>query len=154
MKLILIATLATCVAIGDSGAANASITEYVRPQPDAPIQLTLCKGAIQFTSNRWGTNSSSLLTGADFKNVSGKMAIEVVVKFKLSNALGAPMDNILDQATGQFSPDAQINGNSWAQTDAWPGLGEVQCSVARVLFSDGSDWKAPVELPLPSPSPA
>lgn len=147
--------LLTCLLLATASETRAagSITEYVLPQPDSPIQLSNCKAGVQFLQNRWGTNSSNLVTGADFKNVSGKMAIEIVVGVRLSNALGTVMDTILNQSTGKFSPGAEIDGNTWSQTDSWPGLGEVRCSVARVLFSDGSDWNAPAGLPKPSLSP-
>jgi hypothetical protein len=140
------------IRVPESPAAG-SITEYVLPQPDSPIQLTNCKAGVQFSTNRWGTNSSLLTVGADFRNVSSKTAIEIVVGARLSNALGRVMDTILNQSTGKFSPGAEIGGNTWSQTDSWPGLGEVRCSVARVLFSDGTDWNAPAEAPSPSPAP-
>jgi hypothetical protein len=134
------------------GPAKASITEYVRPQPDSPVEISSCGAGIGFSDNRWGTITSSLTVGADFMNISSKPAIEVVFKMQLSNALGEVMDSILEQATGQFGPNAPIKGNRWSQTDAWPGLGEVQCSVARVLFADGTDWTAPKPSPSPVPS--
>jgi hypothetical protein len=133
--------------------ANAgSITEYVRPQPDSPVQISLCSAGIEFFENRWGAINSTLNVGTDFTNISGKPAIEVVFRMQMSNALGDVMDSILEQTTGQFGPNVPIKGTHWTPTDAWPGLGEVQCSVARVLFSDGSDWNAPRSVPSPAPS--
>jgi hypothetical protein len=133
-------------------ASAGSITAYVRPQPDAPVQITACGAGVQFLGNQWGAITSTLNLGADFTNVSNKPAIEVVFRMRLSNALGDPMDNVLEQSTGQFAPNAPIKGNHWAQTDSWPGLGEVQCSIARVLFSDGTDWTAPKSTPSDGPS--
>ena len=154
MKKSIVACFSLVAILRTSAPAYASITEYVLPQPDSPIQIASCNTSLQFSSNRWGTNSSELVTGADFQNVSAKVAIEVVFRLRLSNALGALMDNILGQVTGQFSPNSLIKGNKWSQTDAWPGLGEVQCSVARVLFADGTDWNAPKVASSPSPLPS
>lgn len=148
-----IASLLAVMLCALSPATAGSITEYVRPQPEAPVQISSCGVGVQFSGNQWGAITSTLNLGADFTNTSSKGAIEVVFRMQLSNALGDVMDNVLEQATGQFAPNAPIKGNRWAQTDAWPGLGEVQCSVARVLFSDGSDWTAPKSVPSAAPSP-
>lgn len=152
IKLAALTFLIGTIMCSPTSVTAGSITEYVRPQPDAPVQISSCGAGVQFFENRWGAITSTLTVGADFTNIASKPAIEVVFRMQLSNALGDFMDNILEQATGQFAPSVPIKGNTWSQTDAWPGLGEVQCSVARVLFIDGSDWTAPKPAPSPVPS--
>jgi hypothetical protein len=129
------------------------VAGYVQPQPSAPVQISSCTAGVQFISNGWGTAFSRLNTGAEFRNISPKVAVAVLIHLQLSNAFGAVMDNRFGQATGQFAPDAVIRGNHWSETDTWPGLSVVRCSVSRVLFSDGSVWAEPKSQESPSPYP-
>jgi hypothetical protein len=135
----------------DSNAAT--MAEYVKSQPDAPVQLTTCTAGIQFSKNRWGTTTATLGTLVDFRNASTKTAVAVLIRFQMSNTMGVVLDNLFEQATGTFSPDSTIRGNHWSETDTWPGLTIMQCSVNRVQFSDGSAWAEPQSAPSPSPSP-
>ncbi len=132
--------------------ANAGIAPYVQPQPYAPVQITGCFAGVQFVNTRWGTSSSNLNTGVDFKNISSKTVVAVLFRLQLANAFGNVMDNQFAQATGDFAPDAVIKGNHWSDTDTWPGLGIIQCTVNRVLFSDGAVWNEPRTQPSPVPS--
>jgi hypothetical protein len=131
------------------------IAKFTQPQPDAPVLITNCLGGVQFSSNQWGTSSSTLMTGVDFKNISGKTAVAVLFRLQLSNAFGDVMDNRFGSATGQFAPAAQIDGNHWATNDIWAGLGTIRCSVNRVLFSDGSVWRESADdIASPAPEPS
>jgi hypothetical protein len=136
------------------GPAAAGVAGDVQPQPDAPIQITRCTASVQFVSNGWGTAFSRLNTGVDFRNASTKTIVAALFRLKLSDAFGDALGNLFGQASGQFSPDAVITGNHWSETDTWAGLGIVECSVARVLFSDDSTWIAPSGAAPPSPSPS
>jgi len=138
--------------LSPAAARAGGIAKVVQPQPDAPVQISTCSAGIAFSSNQWGTTRSQLNTAADFENVSTKTAVSVLIRFQLSNGFGDVMDNTFGQATGKFSANAPIVGNHWASTDEWPGLGEIRCSVSRVLFDDGSVWKDK-EATTPSPSP-
>lgn len=129
------------------------MAQYIELQPGAPIQLTACAAGVQFSRNRWGTTNSALNTVVDFRNASSKTAVAVLIRFQISNALGAVLDNLFEQATGLFSPDSVIKGNHWSDTDTWPGLTIMQCSVNRVQFSDGSVWTEPKSQASPAPSP-
>jgi len=130
------------------------IAESIQPQPDAPVQISGCTAGIQFVSNGWGTSFSRLNTGVDFKNTSAKVSVAVLFRLQLSNAFGDVLGNIFGQATGQFATGAVISGNRWSNTDTWPGLAVVQCSVSRVLFFDGSVWPEPQGQASPTPSPS
>jgi hypothetical protein len=133
--------------------ANAGLAEYALPQPDAPVQVIGCTAGIQFTGNRWGTTYSTLNTAVDFKNASPKTAVAVLFRLQMTSAFGNVMDNQFAQASGQFAPDTVIKGNHWSDTDTWPGLSIIQCSVNRVQFSDGSVWTEPKAQPSPTPTP-
>ena len=78
---------------------------------------------------------------AQFKNVSSKVAVAVLIRFQLESVFGDVLDNRFGQTSGKFSPDTEIDGNKWSDTDIWAGLGAVRCSVSRVLFDDGSRWR-------------
>jgi hypothetical protein len=134
------------------------LAKYVLPQPDAPVLISGCSAGIDFVSNQWGTTYSRLNTAADFKNTSTKVAVSVLIRMQLANAFGGILDNRYGQATGEFSPAALIAGTHWSETDRWPGLAEVQCSVERVLFSDGTVWSSEHDAassapPSAAPSP-
>jgi hypothetical protein len=134
------------------------IARYVKPQQDAPARVTGCGASVQFFNNAWGTSGSALTTSVDFQNASSKTIVAVMFRLQLEDAFGTVIDNVTIQATGTFSPDTTIRGNHWSASDRWPGLGIVQCSVHRVLFSDGSTWEEALDRPAPppvsSPSPS
>ena len=136
-----------------SGPAAASgIAVYALPQPDSPVALTSCNAGIRFASNAWGTNSSLLDIVVDFRNQSSRNAVAVLFRFQLTNATASYVDNIFEQSSGSFATNTLIKGNHWSNTDMWPGLGIVQCSVSRVQFSDGSAWNEPKVKPSPPPT--
>jgi hypothetical protein len=131
-----------------------TMAQFAATQPDAPVQIQTCSSTFQMQNNRWGTHESTLNLLVDFKNSSSKQAVAVLVRFQMTNAFGVVLDNVFEQATGTFSPDAIIRGNHWSEIDTWPGLSIMQCSVNRVQFSDGSAWSEPRIQPSPSPSPS
>lgn len=153
MRALVASGLALAASLCLIAPAKAGIAGDVHPQPDAPITITRCAADVRFSENRWGTFSSTLNTYVDFRNTSSKSAVAVLFRLQLSNAFGDVLDNIFGQATGQFAPSAVITGNHWSDTDRWAGLGIIECSVARVLFSDDSTWIAPKDQASPTPSP-
>jgi hypothetical protein len=156
MKLgaVSVAVALATLSLATSAARAGGIAAYALPQPDAPVVVTGCGASVQFVSNGWGTSFSRLTTSADFENHSTKTAVAVLIRLQLSSVFGVVLDNRFANATGQFSPGASIKGNHWSDTDTWAGLGAIQCSVGRVLFSDGSSWIEPRSPSLPSPSPS
>ena len=103
---------ATCAAVD-----AAQIADYVAPQPDVPVKILSCRSAVQFSSGAYGTNHANLTTIVDFQNVGSKSVVAVLLRFQMSNALGDVLDNILEQATGQFATDAVIRGTHFDETD-------------------------------------
>jgi len=144
------------VTVDMKAASAGGVAGYALPQSDAPVQVTSCAAGVQFVSNGWGTSFSRLNTSVDFVNHATKAAVAVLFRLQLSSVFGTILDNRFASATGEFSPEASIKGNHWSDTDSWPGLGIVQCSISRVQFADGSTWIEPraVASPSPAPSPA
>jgi hypothetical protein len=142
-----------------TGRAEAGgIAVSVLPQPQAPIQISKCSAAVNFNEYVGRLFTSSLNWSIEFKNTAKESAVSVQFRVKLSNAYGELLDNVVTQATGHFATDVSITGNHWSESDTWPGMGEVQCSVRRVLFSDGSAWNEPespgVGTSPPTPNPS
>jgi hypothetical protein len=44
--------------------------------------------------------------------------------------------------TGAFAPAIVIDNTHWLNVNSWPTLGEMICSVSRVVFQDGTVWNA------------
>lgn len=147
-----VAAFALLVTTTFGTATAVNVATYIAPQPDSPVQVTACYGAVRYLNNGWGTHYTVLDTGADFRDDSSKTVAAVLIRFELSSVFGDVMDNLFGQAAGQFSTATVIQGNKWTTTDAWPGLGIVRCSISRVLFTDGSVWRA-IGMPTPSPGP-
>ncbi len=141
--LFLIAGLAVAEANG--------IATYVEPQPNAPVQVLGCNAGLQYVNSGYGTSFYRLNMFAQFKNASSKVAVAVLIRFQLENSFGDVLDNQFGQSAGKFSPDVEIDGNKWTNTDIWAGLGAVRCSVSRVLFDDGSTWRD-TDAPAPTNS--
>jgi hypothetical protein len=148
--VIVFAALALMVFTRSAVAAN--IATYIAPQSDSPVQITGCYAGVRFVSNGWGTHFSMLDVGVSFRNDSPKTAVAVLTRFELSSVFGDVMGNLFGQSAGQFATGVAIDGNKWSNTDTWPGLGIVRCSVSRVLFADGSVWTA-TGMPTPTPGP-
>lgn len=123
-------------------AANANgIATYVERQADAPVQVLGCNAGLQYINSGYGTSFYRLNMYAQFRNVSSKVAVAVLIRFQLESVFGDVLDNRFGQTAGKFSPETEIDGNKWSDTDIWAGLGAVRCSVSRVLFDDGSTWR-------------
>src|SRR5579871_2985167 len=105
-RLLMTAWAAVAIVANAAAAGAGGVAVSIRPQPDAPVQLSKCTAAIQFQGNGFGVISSFLNTGADFKNVSDKVAVAVLVRLRLANAFGDELGTLFGQATGQFSKDA------------------------------------------------
>lgn len=117
------------------------IATYVEPQAGAPVQVIGCNAGLQYVNSGFGTEFYRLNMYAQFKDVSQKAAVAVLIRFQLENAFGDVLDDRFGQTSGTFSPNVEIDGNKWSDTDIWAGLGAVRCSVSRVLFQDGSTWR-------------
>lgn len=125
------------------------IATYVEPQAAAPVQVTGCNAGLQYVNSGYGTEFYRLNMFAQFENRSAKVAVAVLIRFQLESAFGDVLDSRFGQSSGTFSPNVEIDGNKWSDTDIWAGLGAVRCSVSRVLFQDGSTWRdsgAPASL--------
>lgn len=120
-----------------------AIATFTEHQTGAPISITKCKADIRSVNNGWGTHFLVLDTGSSFQNNSTKVAVAVLIHFRLASVFGDVMGNRFGESSGNFSPHVVIDGNKWSTTDVWPGLGIVRCSVSRVLFVDGSTWADP-----------
>jgi hypothetical protein len=134
------------------GVAKANeIATYVEPQTGAPVEVLGCNAGLQYVNSGYGTSFYRLNMYAQFENTSSKIAVAVLIRFQLENAFGDVLDNRFGQTSGKFSPETEIDGNKWSDTDIWAGLGAVRCSVSRVLFDDGSTWHD-ANTPLPTAS--
>jgi hypothetical protein len=132
------------------GAAKANgIATYIESQPAAPVEVLGCNAGLQYINSGYGTSFYRLNMYAQFKNTSSKVAVAVLIRFQLENAFGDVLDSRFGQTSGKFSPDTEIDGNKWSDTDIWASLGAVRCSVSRVLFDDGSTWH---DTGAPSPT--
>jgi hypothetical protein len=132
--------LVAFLAISTSVAHAGGIATYIETQENAPIQVLGCNAGLQYVNSGYGTEFYRLNMFAQFRNVSSTTAVAVLVHFQLADAFGDVLDNQFGQSSGQFSPGVEIDGQKWSNTDTWPGLGTVRCSVSRVLFDDGSTW--------------
>lgn len=132
-------------------AEASGIATYEQAQPSAPVQVVGCNAGLQFVNSGYGTEFYRLNMFAQFKNVSSKVAVAVLIRFQLENAFGDVLDDRFGESSGTFSPGVEIDGNKWSDTDIWAGLGAVRCSVSRVLFQDGSSWRD-AGTPVPTSS--
>lgn len=137
--------------VGEASATASGIATFIQPQASAPVQIVGCNAGLQHVSNGWGTDFYRLNMFAQFRNATAKTAVAVLVRFQLADAFGGVLGNRFGESSGHFSPQVEIDGQKWSDTDTWPGLGVVRCSVARVLFDDGSTW-ADEGAPQPSPT--
>jgi|GEM_PF-4811875 hypothetical protein len=131
-------------------ARASGIATYIEAQANAPIQVLGCNAGLQYVNSGYGTEFYRLNMFAQFKNVSSKTAVAVMINFQLADAFGDVLDNLFGQSSGQFSPGIEIDGQKWSNTDTWPGLGSVRCSVSRALFADGSTWTENATSAAPS----
>ncbi len=151
-RVLAVVAMSVAFAVLSNSARAANIATYIAPQPRSPVQITGCFAVLRYVNNGWGTHFNMLDTGVSFRNDSPKVAVAVLARFELSSVFGDVMDNLFGQSAGQFATGVVIDGNKWSTTDTWPGLGVVRCSVSRVLFADGSVWRAG-GMPTPSPGP-
>lgn len=121
-------------------AGASGIATFIKSQPKSPVEVVGCNAGLQYINSGWGTSFYRLNMFAQFKNLSTKTAVAVLIHFQLADAFGDVIDNLFGESSGQFSPDVEIDGQKWSDTDTWPALGVVRCSVSRVLFADGTNW--------------
>lgn len=153
MKTGVIAALALCssVALATPPANASGIATYIEPQPESPVQIVGCNAGLQYVNSGYGTEFYRLNMFAQFKDASSKAAVAVLIRFQLADAFGDVLDSRFGQSSGTFSPGVEIDGQKWSDTDTWPGLSTVRCSVSRVLFDDGSVWRGAETPPASSP---
>ena len=137
----LMVALAMLLIMAPSTASANGIATYAQRQDDATVQVLGCNAALQYINSGYGTSFYRLNMYAQFKNVSSKVAVAVLIRFQLKDAFGDILDSRFGQTAGKFSPDTEIDENKWSDTDVWAGLGAVRCSVSRVLFDGGSTWR-------------
>jgi hypothetical protein len=123
-------------------AIRANPASAIQSQPDAPIRITSCSSKTGHYAGKWGTESDTLHLSVDFTNTSTRDVAAVLAGFELQNQFGTVLGRVTTQASGDFSPSVQIADQHWDGEDEWPGFSTLICSVRRVLFKDGSVWKA------------
>ncbi len=137
MFLALALVLATSAA-----AAAASVSVTITAQADSPVSLLTCNLQKQFVTIARGVSVEGFRTGVTFKNVTQRPIARVVFKFVMRDAAGAEIDSHTLQSVGAFGPAVEIDNISWSNVDNWPTLGDMDCSIERVVFQDGSFWDA------------
>jgi hypothetical protein len=140
-------TIPALFALSTSLAGASGIATYVEPQEASPVRVQGCNAGLEHVNSGWGTDFYRLNMSAQFKNLGSKVAVAVLVHFQLANAFGDVIGNRFGESAGRFSPNVEIDGQKWSETDTWPGLGIVRCSISRVLFDDGSTWTDAQQAP-------
>jgi hypothetical protein len=124
----------------------------ISTQADSPIRITACNSKVQHIRSG-GTDADNLHLSVDFMNTSDRDVVAVLIGFEIQNQFGDDLGDISTQASGNFSPKAAIADQHWDGADEWPGLSTIVCSVQRVLFKDGTVWRADmIGTPAPKAS--
>jgi hypothetical protein len=121
-------------------ASDAAI--QILPQQDPPVSIVNCSLAKQSVQIARGVSVEGLNTGIVFKNNTSKTIGEVTFEFAMLDSSGAMLETRFKESTGAFSPAIVIDNTHWLNVNSWPTLGEMICSVSRVVFQDGTAWNA------------
>ena len=130
----------TFVLATSAACAAASVSVTVTPQADSPVTLMTCTLQKQFVTIARGVSVEGFRTAVTFKNSTQKPIARVDFKFVMREATGAEIDSHTLQSIGMFAPNVEIDNISWSNVDDWPTLGDMDCSIQRVVFQDGSFW--------------
>jgi hypothetical protein len=123
-------------------AANVSVR--VTAQPDSPVALMTCTLQKQFVTIARGVSVEGFRTGVTFKNATQKPISRIDFKFTMRDATGSEIDSEILDGAGTFAPDVEIDNISWNKVDDWPALSDMDCSIQRVVFQDGTSWDASI----------
>jgi hypothetical protein len=96
----------------------------------------------QFVTIARGVSVEGFRTGVTFKNSTQKPIVRVAFKFTMRDTSGSKIDSNTLQGAGTFAPAVEIDNISWNNVDDWPTLADMDCSIQRVVFQDGSVWNA------------
>ena len=106
------------------------------------VSIVNCPLAKQSVQIARGVSVEGLNTGIVFKNNTSKTIGEVIFEFAMLDSSGAMLETRFKESTGAFSPGSVIDNTHWLNVNSWPTLGEMICSVSRVVFQDGTAWNA------------
>lgn len=106
------------------------------------MSIVTCSLAKQSVQIGRGVSVEGLNTGIVFKSASSKAITAVTFRFTMIDASGATLETRFKESTGTFSPAVIIDNIHWLEVNSWPTLSEMNCSVGRVSFQDGTVWNA------------
>jgi hypothetical protein len=117
-----------------------SIAVVITAQAGAPITLTSCTLRKEMMPLARGVSVEGLRTGVVFKNTTLKPIADVAFLFTMRDVSGDVIDSHRLHSKGTYAPNVEIDNINWLSVDSWPTLGDMDCSIDRVVFSDGSAW--------------
>lgn len=162
-KSLLIAVVLASVAAPAAAGLTASIVG-----PSSPVRIDACSAGFGADKVSLGLGLSvsqqdSSLVGAtyDFTNVGEKPIKTIRFHFREVDAFGEGLQLAAFDSdwTGDVAPGQSFTKNTALGSTLNPNIASVQCSVAKVLFDDGSVWSAGqvsaggLYYPSPVPSP-
>jgi hypothetical protein len=139
--------IAACLAL----AAPATAASYQINLPTkiedagSPIHITLCLAGRNNDIGNGGYN-------VNFVNTAPKAATVIEFLFRLRDAFDKVLAYQPAMRQGTFAPTVQQGhqyyastagaGGAWDAPLIWDGTAEVDCTVGRVRFVDGSEWES------------
>lgn len=110
----------------------------------SPIHITQCLAS---RNNEIGNGAYKV----NFVNIAPKAATAIEFVFRMRDAFDKIVAYQPAMRQGTFAPNVQQGrqcyadpagaGGAWDADLLWPGTAEVDCTVGRIRFADGSDWE-------------
>jgi hypothetical protein len=122
----LVALIVTTIAI----LAMTSLARADISGPEVPIDITKC--------NAYGDFNDTVV---EFMNVSNATATAIEIDLVFYDAFGATVQTRSLQDSGTFSPGVKMHTEF--KVIAPPVYTTYECHAQRVLFEDGTLWRAP-----------
>jgi len=138
-----------CISRAD---AARNFSKYaVLPQPEAPVQITLCAAGVQ--DSDVGNVDYYIVTEVTFQDTTAyQTATAVRFRFDLYNSFNEHLTALYGIKEGTFSPGVLIQPKSggimnvtlpdFSFINIWDTATQIICSVDTVAFSDGTIWRA------------
>ena len=158
LKLLAVAAaLLLSLAAATRAEAYKALATHVLPQANSPVRIIDCAAqlgrgvsVLDWSSER-GLEDFSLNEHVSFENVAARLVQTVDLRFAGFDVFGGALDAISVSASGKFSPGVLIRLGPLAQFNPHgQELDAIECSIARVMFADGSSWSA---APAPAGGP-
>ena len=126
----------------------------------SPVKITKCKAVLTTTTDTKGNSVPHLWVYSKLMNSSSKSVKAVTIQYSTYTAFGelqksdgtnfAYFDLTL---TGTMSPGEDDASSQNTFDHPFPDVGKIHCTMARVKYSDGTEWSPDVTSSTDEPVP-